>query len=612
MKGVILGAYIVGLLVVAVVGVGAEKQDTTLVKDGKAVAVIVIAGNPTVSAQLGAKELQWHVQQLTGADLLIHKESEESSEGLVKLYVGDTQKARELGLGQSQFANQEHAIRRIANGLVFSGKDKDDRRVLTYDADNPEKLANLPGLYDERGSAEAVYDFLEKACGIRWLAASKTGTFIPHSKTLTVSAGDYWHKASLEMRSVERVLYSPEICMWKEGSPQSGDYYESAWPSAGKDVGARSKLWALYSMRWHNGGVPMTANHSLYGYYQRFCESTWKELLAKATNENERRALRESKKRVFEGDHPEFFAKGYEKDAVPPQLCYTSEALVKQVAQDARDYYDGKKDSRNLLGFHWSLPNPFVIEPMDNSSFCKCENCRKWRDNTQTYASYSNGKYSNYHFQFVNAVARELKKTHPGKPIITLAYMTHAAMPDKVQLEPTIRVQYCHVCNRGAFMQKDAMAGEVKQMDDWVTEAKTSGRELSLWFYNTFPKEEYDNSGVNGFPGLFAHDFARQLKEVQAKGFKGIYPLRLGPGRGELHRVQADVRRESGRGNAAGRVFWRSVRHGGGADEADVLRNGKCLGRPGQPAQGQRGRPGTLLEISGKPAAHGPLAEPVR
>jgi hypothetical protein len=102
-------------------------------------------------------------------------------------------------------------------------------------------------------------------------------------------------------------------------------------------------------------------------------------------------------------------------------------------------------------------------------------------------------------------------------------------MPDKVQLEPTIHVQYCHSCNRGEFMLKDGMVGEPKQMEQWVAEAKTSGRQLSLWFYNCFPRGVHDATGCNGFPGFFAHQFARELKRVQAQGCR------------ELHRVQADV-----------------------------------------------------------------------
>lgn len=93
----------IGLFAVSAIGAGTEEHKATLGKDGKAVAVIVIAVNPTVSAQLGAKELQWHVQQITGAELPILKEGEKSTEGLVKLYIGNTQKVGEIGLGQAQF-----------------------------------------------------------------------------------------------------------------------------------------------------------------------------------------------------------------------------------------------------------------------------------------------------------------------------------------------------------------------------------------------------------------------------------------------------------------------------------------------------------------------------
>ena len=71
------------------------------------------------------------------------------------------------------------------------------------------------------------------------------------------------------------------------------------------------------------------------------------------------------------------FAKGYE--GKPDQLCYTSRELIEQLAQDARDYYDGKKTGAEL-GIFWQprLPNPFPVEPMDNSFFCKCPECQKF------------------------------------------------------------------------------------------------------------------------------------------------------------------------------------------------------------------------------------------
>lgn len=496
-----------------------EEREFMLVKDGNAVSVIVVPDNPVVSVQLGAKELQWHISQMTGAKLDIVSETKTSIPEDTRLYLGDTRKARELGLTQESFGLQEHLYMSVSDGIVFVGKDRDDHREIVYDAEKPEKLGNLPDLYDERGSADAVYDFLEQVCGVRWLTATTTGTVIPRHKTLTVKVGEVRHRASLDMRSVSRVLYDPEICMWRTGMPEWKDYYNTAWPDTGTNGGIRRNLWLLYSMRWHNGGVPMMGNHSLYGYYQRFCSKTWEDRLEKARDEGERKKILESKEKIFEGAHPEFFARGYPKHSVPPQLCYTSPSLVKQVAQDARDYYDGKKDKRNLAGYHWSLPNPFVIEPMDNSQFCKCDDCQKWLDPDQKETGFSTGLHSNYHFQFVNAVAKELKKTHPGKPILTLAYMTHAALPDKVKLEPTIHVQFCYTGSR-AYYGSDIR--ELELMEEWVTESKTSGRDLSLWFYNTFPRESYSNSGSNGFPGFFAHNFARRLRYIHLMGFRGI------------------------------------------------------------------------------------------
>ncbi|NLO75060.1 MAG: DUF4838 domain-containing protein, partial [candidate division WS1 bacterium] len=193
---------------------------------------------------------------------------------------------------------------------------------------------------------------------------------------------------------------------------------------------------------------------------------------------------------------------------------------VRQVAQDARDYFAGK----TIHGVWWRLPGPFVIEPMDNSQFCKCDNCQQWLDETREWTGYSTGKNSDYMFQFVNAVTKELHKTHPEAEVLTLAYMTHAAPPEKVTLDPLIEVQYCWPVNRTGFMLTGGETEqELKLMEEWVAEAQQSGRKLSQWFYNTFPMETYSNMGINGFPGFFAREFAHQIKYIHGKGFGGIY-----------------------------------------------------------------------------------------
>jgi hypothetical protein len=47
-----------------------------LVRDGQPAATIVIAASPTSVAKLGAQELQYHVQRITGATLPIKSDSD--------------------------------------------------------------------------------------------------------------------------------------------------------------------------------------------------------------------------------------------------------------------------------------------------------------------------------------------------------------------------------------------------------------------------------------------------------------------------------------------------------------------------------------------------------
>jgi hypothetical protein len=201
-------------------------------------------------------------------------------------------------------------------------------------------------------------------------------------------------------------------------------------------------------------------------------------------------------------------------------MCYTDEGLIKQQAQDAADYYDGKKTGAQL-GIFWNptLPNPFPIEPMDNSSFCKCDACRALYEKSadETSPFFSTGRFSDYFFQFVNAVCRELQKTNPGAPIITLAYASHAQKPS-FELDPHVIVEFCFACNRAPY-DAAQYAHEEGLLKAWAQDK----RDLYLWQYDTFPVESARNGKYHCFPGFFAHTIGEQFNLYKQLGVKGMF-----------------------------------------------------------------------------------------
>ena len=204
-------------------------------------------------------------------------------------------------------------------------------------------------------------------------------------------------------------------------------------------------------------------------------------------------------------------------------MCYTSRELVEQVVADAREYFDKGGYQYAVCGNHkspqWGT-DFFAVEPMDNGSFCKCAKCQALltgRDADSKY--FSTGRHSDYFFNFVNEVAKEVAKTHPTKHIVTLAYASHAAYPEKIRLEPNVVVQYCFAANRLCYDRKP-YEDEERQLKEWASKDKE--RPLYLWLYDTFPKEVAGNNWF-AFPGYFAHATGEQFRLFKKLGVRGFF-----------------------------------------------------------------------------------------
>ncbi|MBN1864092.1 MAG: hypothetical protein JW808_04260, partial [Victivallales bacterium] len=351
----------------------ADGRDYVLTTDAVPSAVIVISANPTKSAQFAAFELQYHLREITNSIFeIIPEGTKELSDDLIKIHVGETEAAKTAGLTNDLFKAQEWIVKFSDRTIFLTGKDAQVFDKVVYDMDNLPSAGNWPKFWEERGSLHAVYDFLEKCCEVRWFNHTDYGTVVPRKNTLVLEKREIRRSPGFLFRDAIGAIgnnpgaYDPYVSLWpadtdgfKKWSHKAYANLARKYPDASRFNAAKNTMTNLFLLRMKNGGERRYCNHSLYGYFDRYWE--------KSTDPN--------KSELFVERRPQYFAKGYE--GKPNQLCYTNRDLIKQVAQDARDYFDGKK-TPSEIGISWlKLPNPFPLEPMDNSFFCKCPECQK-------------------------------------------------------------------------------------------------------------------------------------------------------------------------------------------------------------------------------------------
>lgn len=92
-----------------------------IVRDGHPMATILIASNPSRTAQFSARELRYHIEKITGVCLPVAHEGAEVTGA--RILVGESTETRKLGLHSTEFKEQEYAIRFIGNTLILIGRD---------------------------------------------------------------------------------------------------------------------------------------------------------------------------------------------------------------------------------------------------------------------------------------------------------------------------------------------------------------------------------------------------------------------------------------------------------------------------------------------------------
>ncbi|MCP5519165.1 MAG: DUF4838 domain-containing protein [Verrucomicrobiales bacterium] len=468
-----------------------ERDGSTfdLVADGAPACVIVIADPPSPAARLAALELQSHVLKITGVELPVRSEHAPVTGN--RILVGESAATRAFGSRGVDFDPQEYLIGFRPGALILMGRDWKDTPEARREpgrtisdrtlADLRQRIdywrtvglpdrgpleIELPGVFDEQGTCYAAYDFLERCCGVRWYGPTDLTTVIPRRSDLSVPIRDIRRSPALKHRNALSGASWPFLRgQWGEFTPQQ--VY-------------------LHWRRLRLGGEKWAGNHTIH---RRTIETVLND--------------------------PEYQARGPARGL---NLCYSHPKLVQTLAQMARDYFDGKGA---LPGGFKALGDYFAIVPEDAATYCACERCRALlaRGADRGTGFFSGGEISDYWFGFVNAVAREVRRTHPDKFIATLAYWNYAFPPQDGSLEPNVSIAPClHTCYYP--VHPEMRANDRRFYAQWHGLARAP---MFLWVYYHHPMEAALIGKWKCFPHVMVHQTADAMRGFIRDGIRGIF-----------------------------------------------------------------------------------------
>jgi len=199
-------------------------QAVELVRDGKPVAAIVVPAESLPVESYAARELQYHVEASTGAQLPIVAEGHDLPAD-VHVYLGNCNAARTAGADPSTLPGNGYVVKTIGNDLFIAGRDS---RGDPLDRDTLE------------GTLFGVYDILESQLQVRWLWPGKLGDVIPHHTDVSLAPADAAVKPLLLFKEW-RGGKSPGERIWlkrqrfgRSVQPQYGHSFGKYWPEFNK------------------------------------------------------------------------------------------------------------------------------------------------------------------------------------------------------------------------------------------------------------------------------------------------------------------------------------------------------------------------------------------
>lgn len=380
----------------------------TLVRDGQPQAVIIVPEglykhvqkpaeqltSDGMAVPLAAVELADYLGKISGARPQIATETQKGLPDGPRIFVGHCKANADLSPRPEEIA----IVTR--NGHVH---------VCGGDAG--------PGGMICKGTLFAVYDFIERELGVRWLFPGEHGEVVPKQATITIPDLNRREQPRIAKRKLRNVavsreeIFAPVLAKW---GVSVEDWKKAQGPGATGPWYRRMRLGQRIEI---NGG------HAFAGWWEQYGR-----------------------------EHPEWFA--LQPDGTRTQapererLCKSNAALWEEIARVKIAEF--KADPSLLTA---------SISPNDGgkNKFCMCEACRaldpadapKILGDSQLIDPATKLPFAEYPslsdrtFTFFNEIATRVGREVPDRDLVAYAYSVYRSVPVKVrQLQPNLIVGY--------------------------------------------------------------------------------------------------------------------------------------------------------------------------
>jgi len=373
----------------------------TLTENSEARCAIVVPDDAWRLQTYAAEELQYFLQQISGAEIQRMTESDlaelpadDRPNHLIS--VGPTSLAAKAGIQVGELPPEAIRILTVGDDLIIVGGDV----IGPGGRDDPFSYNN------QTGTLFAVYDFLQDQLGVRWLWPGEVGTVIPKRSTIVVGKLDIYEVPQLKQRRLRSAFNWSRQSFREKIENYTGPLNDEVWQKCARDENVWLKRMRMGRSLFLNYGHAFTRWWELYGE-----------------------------------DYPKFFALTEEGKREPLgapdriKMCVAEPRFWDFLIKHWMELYKQHPIEYQTLN---------VCENDGPRGFCTCKKCTAW-DVPGRMVNIATGTgmrlcLSDRYAKFWKAVAERLAKVAPDAYVVAYAYDDYRLPPVDTKMPPNIIV----------------------------------------------------------------------------------------------------------------------------------------------------------------------------